>query len=261
MRPAITYSLFLGDWQKQLFSLEGISRHPPCRSIRLSRFRGRWDYRRHISRQGGDCARLKGSKCARFRPDCERGFSKYLIVKKRPLLDICAGSGAIGIEAISRGASEVIFIDRSRRACLVIEANLNTLGITRQATIINHDAGSALKRLEAQASVFDIAFFDPPYASEIYPLVMRQLAAGHILSAEGVVVIEHRAKTPPAPEYGGLRMYREVKQGDSALAFYSFDTSRWPAPADPRWYGTIIYVSIAQFNLCLRSINRGGDNK
>lgn len=147
-------------------------------------------------------------------------------IKESRFLDICAGSGAIGIEAISRGASEVIFIDRSRRARLAIETNLNTLGITRKAAIINHDAGAALNQLEAQARVFDIAFFDPPYQSAIYPLIMSQLASGHILSADSIVVVEHRAKTPPAPEYGGLRMYREVKQGESALAFYSFDTSR-----------------------------------
>src|SRR5688572_14346261 len=73
-------------------------------------------------------------------------------------LDICAGSGAVGIEALSRGASEVTFVERSRRACAVIEANLASLGI-KEATIIKHDAAASLKRLERESAQFDIAFF------------------------------------------------------------------------------------------------------
>ena len=135
-------------------------------------------------------------------------------------LDICAGSGAVGIEALSRGAAEVTFIERSRHACAVIEANLTALGITSKATTINRDAAAALKRLEQESERFDVAFFDPPYASEIYGQVMKQLGSGDLLSAGAVVILEHRAKTPPEPEYGKLRIFREVKQGESALAFY-----------------------------------------
>lgn len=135
-------------------------------------------------------------------------------------LDICAGSGAVGIEALSRGAVAVTFIERSRHACAVIEANLTALGITIEATTINRDAPAALKRLEQESKQFDVAFFDPPYASEIYGQVMMQLGSGNLLSAGAVVIVEHRAKTPPEPEYGKLRIFREVKQGESALAFY-----------------------------------------
>ncbi|MEK6325348.1 MAG: 16S rRNA (guanine(966)-N(2))-methyltransferase RsmD [Acidobacteriota bacterium] len=134
-------------------------------------------------------------------------------------LDICAGSGAVGIEALSRGASEVTFIERSRRACAVIEANLASLGIA-QATIINQNAAVSLKQLDQETTQFDIAFFDPPYASEIYTQVMNQLSSGNLLTAEALVIVEHRVKTPPGPDCGKLRIFREVKQGESALAFY-----------------------------------------
>jgi 16S rRNA (guanine966-N2)-methyltransferase len=136
-------------------------------------------------------------------------------------LDLCAGSGAVGIEALSRGASSVTFIDRSHRACAVIEDNLATLGITSNATVINREAVSALKRLAGDGAKFDIIFIDPPYASEIYSQVMRQLADGGLLSPQAIVIAEHRAKTPPESDYEGLRIYREVKQGESALAFYA----------------------------------------
>jgi 16S rRNA (guanine(966)-N(2))-methyltransferase RsmD len=135
-------------------------------------------------------------------------------------LDICAGSGAVGIEALSRGAAAVTFIDRSRVACNAIEANLNALGIKSNTTTVNRDASSALKRLEKESRRFDVVFFDPPYASGIYDQVMKQLGSGNLPSAGAIVVVEHRAKTPPEPEYGKLRFFREVKQGESALAFY-----------------------------------------
>ncbi len=135
-------------------------------------------------------------------------------------LDICAGSGAVGIEALSRGACKVTFIERSRRACAVIAANLGALAADRDATIVNRDAAVALKRLEEESEQFDVVFFDPPYASEIYHQVMNELGQDGLLSANAVVVVEHRGKTPPNPVYGKLRMFRQVKQGESALALY-----------------------------------------
>ena len=138
-------------------------------------------------------------------------------------LDICAGSGAVGIEALSRGARKVTFVERSRRACAVIAANMGNLGAPgpdRDATIVNREAAAALKRFEQESEQFDIVFFDPPYASEIYHRVINQLGRGVILSARAVVVVEHREKTPPKPGYGELRMFRQVKQGESALALY-----------------------------------------
>ncbi len=135
-------------------------------------------------------------------------------------LDICAGSGAVGIEALSRGASETTFIEKSRRACSAIEANLAALGIDHK-NILNRDAVSALKRLHENQQQFDIVFFDPPYASEIYPQVMESLGTTDLVADGGIVVVEHRAKAPPQEEYGGMRIYRYVRQGESALAFYA----------------------------------------
>lgn len=135
-------------------------------------------------------------------------------------LDICAGSGAVAIEALSRGAGTATLIDNSRRACAAIEANLQTLGIKREAAVINRDAVAALKRLAEESKQFDIVFLDPPYASEIYDTLMHKIATTALLSNDAIVVVEHRAKTPPAAGYGELKLFREVKQGESAIAFY-----------------------------------------
>jgi 16S rRNA (guanine966-N2)-methyltransferase len=136
-------------------------------------------------------------------------------------LDICAGSGAVGIEALSRGASEVTFIERSRDACAVIEANLKTLGIAERGSIQRRSVSPALKAFEQASGEFDIVFFDPPYSSSLYDDVMAQLGSGDLIVPGGVVVVEHRAKAPLQPRYDKLHRFREVKQGDSALSLYS----------------------------------------
>ena len=138
-------------------------------------------------------------------------------------LDLCAGSGAVGIEALSRGAGKVTFIERSRRACATIEANLNALGAGGAARIINREVITALKRLSQDPKTFDVVFFDPPYASDTYDVVMTELGRGNLISKNAVVVVEHRRKTPPKPRYDKLNMFRQVNQGESALAFYSID--------------------------------------
>jgi 16S rRNA (guanine(966)-N(2))-methyltransferase RsmD len=136
-------------------------------------------------------------------------------------LDVCAGSGAVGIEALSRGASSATFIERSRKACSIIAQNLESLGIQDQADILNREAPNALRRLADAGDKFDIAFVDPPYASGVYSEIMLLLAESGLLDENGIVIVEHRAKLPPESEFGPLRIYRELKQGESALAFYA----------------------------------------
>ena len=135
-------------------------------------------------------------------------------------LDICAGSGAVGIEALSRGASEVTFIEKSRDACAVIEANLNTVGAAGRATIERRSASAALNVLEQESRQFDIAYFDPPYSSEMYHDVLERLGSGTVIARSSIVVVEHRARNSPHAEYYQLHRFRELKQGESALAFY-----------------------------------------
>jgi len=141
-------------------------------------------------------------------------------VRDSRFVDLCAGSGAVGIEALSRGARQAVFVEQSHRACAVIEANLRALSITDQANIICCDIIAALKQLAYDAAPFDLIFFDPPYASGIYSTVLSYLGDSAMLAEDGLIVVEHRAKTPPQSDYGRLKMFRQLKQGESALAFY-----------------------------------------
>jgi 16S rRNA (guanine(966)-N(2))-methyltransferase RsmD len=139
-------------------------------------------------------------------------------------LDLCAGSGAIGIEALSRGSSNSIFVDRSRSACSVIRQNLASVGIEGEAAVLCRDAISAVRSLAGQGSQFDIIFFDPPYAGGIYAETVNAIGKTRLLAEDGILVVEHRAKAPPELDFEGLEMYRQVKQGDSALTFARWKT-------------------------------------
>ncbi|HKV42286.1 MAG TPA: 16S rRNA (guanine(966)-N(2))-methyltransferase RsmD [Blastocatellia bacterium] len=136
------------------------------------------------------------------------------------MLDLCAGSGAVGIEALSRGAAHVTFVEESRRAVAAIKSNLASLGIDSGVEVLGREATSAIDWLVRTGARFDLIFLDPPYDSPLYSTLMKRIAAVELLAENGIIAVEHRVKVPPDAEFGDLRVYREVKQGESGLAFY-----------------------------------------
>jgi 16S rRNA (guanine966-N2)-methyltransferase len=136
-------------------------------------------------------------------------------------LDICAGSGAVGIEALSRGAANVTFIESSRKAAGIISENLRHCGIEDNVRLVNRDALTALKYFSQHEMQFDICYFDPPYESNIYSPVLWQIAKHDLLAEDGIVIVEHRRQLPLSPNFHDLRPYREIVQGESSLTFYS----------------------------------------
>ena len=141
-------------------------------------------------------------------------------------LDLCAGSGAVGIEAISRGAAHVTFVDSSRAMCALIKANLELCRIERgESEVIQSEALDYLRRFVSKqpdsGEPWDIAFFDPPYATDHSPILdIFGARSSSLLSAKGVVIVEHHHKNNLPEETGSLVRYRVLKQGDSALSFY-----------------------------------------
>ena len=144
-------------------------------------------------------------------------------IKGVRFLDLCAGSGAVGIEALSRGAVHATFVDQSRRMCRLIEANLEMLGVDEDdAEVVSFEATEFLRRhAKKQGVPFDIIFLDPPYATD-YELVLNCLGkeASRLLTDGGVLVVEHHRKTDLPETCGGLKRYRQLNQGDSCLSFY-----------------------------------------
>jgi 16S rRNA (guanine966-N2)-methyltransferase len=140
------------------------------------------------------------------------------------LLDLCAGSGAVGIEALSRGAAHVTFVDRSQRMCALIEANLDLCRVEdeRRRVVLSEAAEFLRRARKLVQGAWDIVFFDPPYAGD-YDGVLKVFAAhaALLLGNEGLLVVEHQHKNKPKDELGSLRRQRILKQGDSALSFYA----------------------------------------
>ena len=133
------------------------------------------------------------------------------------VLDAYAGTGAIGIEALSRGAAHVTFIEQDRRAAALIAGNLEKCRIADGYAIIGTSVLQGVERLRGEPA-FDVILLDPPYASDIQD-VLQQL--GEIVKPDGVVVLEHARKSAPPVAPGRLTRVREVRSGDSTLTFYS----------------------------------------
>ena len=149
-------------------------------------------------------------------------------------LDLYAGSGAVGIEALSRGAAEAIFVENAEPALRAIRANHSSLGIRGGNALEPRSVGAALKRLTATGRVVNLVFLDPPYADATEYEFTLNLLGGEcrgLLAPEAIVVAEHLKKLDPTDACNELRRYRTLKQGDSVLSFYSiaFGTLALPA--------------------------------
>ncbi len=135
--------------------------------------------------------------------------------------DLYAGTGAVGIEALSRGAAKVNFAECSTKAASLIEKNLRSLGVEDGFQIARSDVASALRRWEAMGIRGDFFFLDPPYRLQgEYPQTLGTLAQSRLLNAVALVIAEHEKRFDPGDEFGKLRRYRKLEQGDAALSFY-----------------------------------------
>jgi len=135
-------------------------------------------------------------------------------------LDLYAGSGAVGIEALSRGAAEAVFIESHTPAAALIKQNLASLGIKTGVSVMAMDAVRALDKLAAKpGGKFDLAYIDPPYADAAqYSLVLEAVAKSPLFHPESRIAVEHR-RAFELPAVAGLTTVRRLEQGDAALTF------------------------------------------
>ena len=136
-------------------------------------------------------------------------------------LDLFAGTGAVGIEALSRGARQVYFVETSSAAAKLIEQNLHSLGITQGYRILREDLSGVLWRLQREHVAADAVFLDPPYRMrEAYEEALTALANSSSVWAMTLVIAEHEKKFDPGNEFGSLLRTRKLTQGNAALSFY-----------------------------------------
>ena len=135
--------------------------------------------------------------------------------------DLFAGTGAVGIEALSRGAKQVYFAENAGKPLAALRANLEKLRIGSEAQVEPAGTLLLLRSLLAQEVHLDIVFLDPPYGDRLaYDEVLHFLAEYPILSAGGLVVAEHSRRSPVVEPSGRLRPYRQITQGEAALTFF-----------------------------------------
>jgi 16S rRNA (guanine966-N2)-methyltransferase len=136
-------------------------------------------------------------------------------------IDLFAGTGAVGIEAISRGASPVYFVEGAPAAVELIRANLRSLGIDGGFQILAQDVSRTLRALVEKEIRADFIFLDPPYKlTDIYSSTLSALSHSSLLTQTSVVIAEHEKRFDPGETFGELHRYRKLIQGDAALSFY-----------------------------------------
>ena len=134
-------------------------------------------------------------------------------------LDAFAGAGGIGLEALSRGAAKVVFVDSSAPAVAAVKENLRALSAAGgNAQVFRQDAQVALSALADDGHRFEIVYLDPPYASDLYEPLLE--ASERVLAEDGLVVAEHFHKRVLPETIGRLARTREVRVGDHRLTFY-----------------------------------------
>ena len=146
-------------------------------------------------------------------------------LERSRFLDLYAGSGAVGIEAVSRGAENVVFVERALPALKVLRGNLERLELRRGIRVEAVSVGAFLRRVQpgGAATKFDLVFLDPPYEAAVeYAMSLGLLggAAKGLLAEGAIIVAEHRRRDKLADEYGVLHRTRVLEQGDAGLSFY-----------------------------------------
>lgn len=172
---------------------------------------------------------LKGFKGSRIRPTSDRVkeaifnvlSSRGYFIARPNVLDIFAGTGALGIEALSRGAEKVVFVDVSPLAAGLIKKNLENLGLAESAVILTYDSGRAIKELCKRGALFDIIFLDPPYDSALIEASLGEAAS--ILAPGGLVVAEGPKGLVIDLEKSGFRELDNRVYGDTAVFYLGKD--------------------------------------
>jgi 16S rRNA (guanine(966)-N(2))-methyltransferase RsmD len=173
--------------------------------------------------------RLATPKGSRVRPTADRvkealfnilasttgGLGGYRV------LDLCAGTGNLGIEALSRGAAAAVFVDSSRESAAVIRKNLELTGFADRSRVLVQDALTALRVMEGSEQPFDLVFLDPPYEQEILPPLLVRLGGSPLLVETATVVVEFSARETVDERYGRLARTDRRTYGDTVLAFFT----------------------------------------
>lgn len=135
-------------------------------------------------------------------------------------LDLFCGTGSVGLEALSRGAAECVFIDSTSEACGITRRNLDALGFLHRGKVIQMDFSEAIEHLQRRGMRFDLVFVGPPYGKDLAKAALRLLGESHLVNQDAVIVAEVYKKEGLPSAYGRLHCVDQRIYGDNALYFY-----------------------------------------
>ena len=168
----------------------------------------------------------KLSKDKRLRPLTGRAKEALfnILAGKNPgarFLDLFAGTGSVGIEALSRGANLAIFVELDRKTVRTLRENLALTGFSDRAEVYCLDVIKALKVIDKAKGKFDIVFIGAPYGSPALEETLKAIAVTEIIDRDGVIVAEHSIRDKISDSYGKLIKSRDCRYGDTVLSFYN----------------------------------------
>jgi 16S rRNA (guanine966-N2)-methyltransferase len=181
--------------------------------------------------------RLRAPRGAATRPTADRVrqslFERLAGLQGAAVLDLFAGTGALGIEALSRGAEQAVFVERARPALACLEANLAELGLAARSRLLRSDVNAALRRLSRERQRFDLILLDPPYGAAELGEALREIVRGELLSPEGTLVLETSWRHPPG-DAAGLRREDERRYGETLVVCYALEPAERAAGEEER---------------------------
>jgi 16S rRNA (guanine966-N2)-methyltransferase len=168
---------------------------------------------------------LRAPKSREIRPTADRVRESIFNILGQwtdglAVLDLFAGTGALALEALSRGAVSALLVDSGREAQALCRENIRTLGFESQTELWALPAARAVERLSKSSRKFDLIFADPPYAQKVGETLLGQIAQGGLLTPEGRLVFEHGKEEPSLSEVLGLSRYDLRLFGDTQVSFY-----------------------------------------
>ena len=178
--------------------------------------------------RGGRRIKMKAGSRQGLRPTSSRARTAIFNILPHDLagrkaLDLFAGSGALGLEALSRGADLAVFVDAGREAFRLIQDNLRALDYRDRGQLQSKKAGPALEELKEHQAQFDLIFMDPPYDKGLVDKTLHQLARAGVVKPQGIVVVEHSGREMPGLSYPPLKLRDQRRYGDSWVSFYTVE--------------------------------------
>jgi 16S rRNA (guanine966-N2)-methyltransferase len=139
------------------------------------------------------------------------------------VLDLFAGTGSLGLECLSRGAKECVFVDSSKESIKVLNSNIKKANFVSESQVLNYEFNNALNSLKLKNRKFDIVFLDPPYYENMFIEAIKKIDSFDLINEDSIIVVEHDSVDKFPDTLGRIKKHRDKKYGNTTLTFYKLE--------------------------------------